>query len=83
MLKLKLQTTVKSGIKSVVLDVESMWYVANKPNIDDFYYELLDYAENKTKEFNMKDVEFYDRATHMKSHREEYKRIRENAQSDS
>ncbi len=75
--------TVKSGIKSVVLDVESMWYVANKPNIDDFYYELLDYAENKTKEFNMKDVEFYDRATHMKSHREEYKRIRENAQSDS
>ncbi len=70
--------TVKAGINSVVLDVEGGWYINNKYNIPDYLYELLDYAENKTKEYGMKFVEFYDRANDMRIHKEEYKLMREN-----
>jgi poly(ribitol-phosphate) beta-N-acetylglucosaminyltransferase len=71
--------TVKAGIKSVVLDVEGGWYEHNKYKVPDYLYELLEYAENKTKELDMKFVEFYDRANHMKMHKEEYLKLRENA----
>ena len=36
-----------------------------------YLYELLDYAEQITKELDMKFVEFYDRANHMRIHKEE------------
>ncbi len=71
--------TVKAGIKSVVLDVEGGWYITNKFNIPDYLYELLDYADNKTKELDMKFVEFYDRANDMRIHKEEYQKLRNNA----
>lgn len=71
--------TVKAGIKSVVLDIEGGWYENNKYNVPDYMYELLAYAEQKTKDMSMKNVEFYDRANHMRSHREEYKKLRDNA----
>ncbi len=72
--------TVKSGIRSVVLDVEGGYYENNKYNIPNELYELLEYAEKRTKELDMKNVEFYDRAKHMRLHKEEYKKLRENAQ---
>ncbi len=72
--------TVKAGIRSVVLDVEGGYYENNKYNIPNELYELLEYAEKRTKELDMKNVEFYDRAKHMRLHKEEYKKLRENAQ---
>ena len=74
--------TVNAGIRSVVLDLEGGWYEQNKYNVPDYLYELLDYAEQKTKEYDMKNVEFYDRASHMRIHKEEYKKLRENAQAN-
>lgn len=74
------ELTVKAGIKSVVLDIEGGWYENNKYNVPDYMYDLLSYAEQKTKDLLMKNVEFYDRANHMKSHREEYKKLRDNAE---
>ena len=63
--------TVKAGIKSVVLDVEGGWYEHHRDNVPMYLYELLDYAEQRTKELDMKFVEFYDRANHMRIHKEE------------
>ena len=75
-----LDLTVEAGIKSVVLDVEGGWYVNNKYNVPDYMYDLLEYAERRTKELNMKNVEFYDRANDMRIHKDEYKKLRENEQ---
>ena len=72
--------TVKAGIKSVVLDVEGGWYITNKYNIPDYMYDLLDYATKRTEELGMKFVEYYDRANDMRIHKEEYKKLRDNAQ---
>lgn len=74
--------TVKSGINSVVLDVEGGWYISNKHNIPDEMYDLLDYATNKTKELGMKFVEHYDRANDMRIHKEEYKKLRDNGKTE-
>ena len=76
-----LDLTIKAGIKSVVLDVEGGYYEQHKYEIPDYLYELLDYAEQRTKDLDMKFVEFYDRASHMRSHKEEYLKLRENAKS--
>ena len=76
-----LDMTVKAGIKSVVIDVEGGWYITNKYNIPDYMYELLDYATKRTEELGMKFVEYYDRANDMRIHKEEYKKLRDNAQS--
>lgn len=73
--------TVKAGIKSVVLDVEGGWYITNKYNIPDYMYDLLEYATKRTEELGMKFVEYYDRANDMRIHQEEYKKLRDNAQS--
>ncbi len=75
--------TVKAGINSVVLDVEGGWYINNKYKIPDYLYELLEYAENKTKELNMQFVEFYDRANDMRIHKEEYIKLRDNENKPS
>ncbi len=77
------EKTVHAGIKSMVLDVEGGWYEHNKYNVPDYLYELLEYAENKTKEAGMQFVEFYDRASHMRTHKEEYKKLRENEQQNN
>ncbi len=74
--------TVKSGIKSVVLDVEGGWYINNKYNVPDKIYELLEYAANKTEELGMKFVEYYDRANDMRIHKEEYKKLKTNEQQN-
>ena len=65
--------TVQSGIKSIVLDIEGGWYENNKYNVPDYIYELLDYASQKTQDAGMKFVEYYDRANHMKIHKDEYR----------
>lgn len=72
------ELTKSAGIKSVVLDVEGGWYEQNKYNVPDYIYELLDYASEKTLEADMKFVEYYDRASHMRSHKQEYRKLREN-----
>ncbi len=72
--------TVNAGIRSIVLDVEGGWYLNNKYNIPDYLYELLEYAEKRTKELDMHNVELYDRAKDMKIHKEEYIKLRDNAQ---
>ena len=71
--------TVNAGIKSVVLDVEGGWYEHNKYNVPDYIYELLEYMYEKALGYEMKNIEFYDRANHMKSHKQEYIKLRENA----
>ena len=75
------ELTLKAGIKSMVLDVEGGWYENNKYSVPDYIYELLDYASKKTEEAGMKFVEYYDRASHMRTHKEEYKQMRENGKS--
>ena len=72
--------TVKAGIKSVVIDVEGGWYITNKYNIPDYMYELLEYATKRTEELGMKFVEYYDRANDMRIHKDEYIKLRDNAQ---
>lgn len=70
--------TIESGIRSMVLDVEGGWYEQNKYDIPNYIYDLLDYAQQKTEKADMKFVEYYDRAVHMRTHKEEYKRLRNN-----
>ncbi len=70
--------TVKAGIRSVVLDIEGGWYENNKYNVPDYIYELLEYAWRKSQDLGMQNVELYDRASHMKSHKQEYIKMREN-----
>ena len=41
-------------------------------------YDLLEYAQRRTQEENMKNVELYDRASHMIQHKEEYIKLRDN-----
>ncbi len=75
------ELTDKAGIKSVILDLEGGWYEQHKYEVPDYLYDLLEYMEEKTKELDMKCVELYDRANHMKVHREEYKKLRENKEA--
>lgn len=77
-----LELTLNAGIKSMVLDVEGGWYEQNKYNVPDYIYELLDYASDKTKEADMKFVEYYDRASHMRTHKEEYIKLRDSNGTD-
>jgi len=77
-----LELTLNAGIKSMVLDVEGGWYEQNKYNVPDYIYELLDYASDKTKEADMKFVEYYDRASHMRTHKDEYIKLRDKNGTD-
>ena len=43
-------------------------------------YELLEYATKRTEELGMKFVEYYDRANDMRIHKDEYIKLRDNAQ---
>lgn len=70
--------TVQAGIRSVVLDIEGGWYEHNKYNVPDYLYELLEYCWQKAQDLGMQNVELYDRANHMKSHKEEYIKLRNN-----
>jgi molybdenum cofactor biosynthesis enzyme MoaA len=72
--------SVNAGIRSMVLDVEGGWYEQHKYEVPDHIYELLEYTLNKANDFGMKNVEVYDRANHMKIHKEEYLKLRENAE---
>ena len=74
-----LNLSLKSGIKSMVLDVEGGWYEQNKYRVPDYIYELLDYALKCAEDSGMKNIEVYDRANHMRIHRDEYIKLRDNA----
>lgn len=72
--------SLNSGIKSMVLDVEGGWYEQNKYQVPDYIYDLLDYALKKAKEASMQNIEVYDRANHMRIHKEEYIKLRDHAE---
>lgn len=72
--------SLKAGIKSMVLDVEGGWYEQNKYKVPDYIYELLDYALKRAEDASMKNIEVYDRANHMRIHKDEYIKQRDYAQ---
>ena len=76
-----LDITLKAGIKSMVLDVEGGWYEWHKHEVPSYMYDLLEYAGSETDKAGMKNVEYYDRANHMRSHKEEYGKLRKNGNS--
>ena len=69
-----MELTLQAGVNSMVLDVEGGWYENNRYNIPDYLYELLDYATNRCEEVGLKYVEHYDRANHMRIHRNDNKK---------
>ena len=77
-----LDLTYNAGIRSMVLDVEGGWYIQNKFKVPDYIYELLDYTLKRADEASMKNVEVYDRANDMRIHKEEYIKLRDNANNN-
>ena len=75
-----MELTLQAGVNSMVLDVEGGWYENNRYNIPEYLYELLDYATNRCEEVGLKYVEHYDRANHMRIHRNDNKNLSENAE---
>lgn len=53
-----IQTCIEIGVKKIILDIETRWYLANRDNIPDYIYELINYVQKRAKESDLT-LEYY------------------------
>lgn len=56
-----LQLSESIGIKYVIIDLETKWYMVNRENIPENIYEIIKYVQSRTKELNV-DLSYYSHA---------------------
>lgn len=58
-----LNMTQEAGIKDIAFDIEDNWFKANRENIPESVFEMMDFVYNNYGEFGLNSCELYERAS--------------------
>ena len=68
-----LNMTQEAGIKDIAFDIEDNWFKANREQVPESVYEMLDFVYNHYGEFGMNSCELYERASNYRISHDENK----------
>lgn len=59
----------EAGVRSVIIDLEGVWYLRNKHNIPEHIYQMIEFGKDYAESLGMREIEIYDRARDAMVHR--------------